>query len=118
MSRSLLVIVLFGACSSAPRTAEVRTPPPPAMASPPGAPALDPPKPALRLPRNFVPTAYRVRLAIDPAKAGFHGSIEIDGEIRERSKGLWLHGRGLTVTAAKVARGDKMLRVDVAPVGE
>lgn len=66
------------------------------------------------MPRNFLPTEYRVRLAIDPASAGFHGSIEIDGELRERSARIWLHGRGLKVSAAKVVRGDRSLPVEVA----
>lgn len=114
-----ICILLLGACSSTPRgessaaaLAPVELAPRPA--APVARPALDPPRPTLRLPRNFLPTAYRVRLAIDPASAGFHGSIEIDGEIRERSKGIWLHGRGLKVSAAKVTRGDRSLPVDVA----
>src|SRR5262249_24080238 len=111
-------ILLVGACSSSPRGASSAAAPGAVTAPPPAAavarPALDPPRPALRLPRNFLPTAYRVRLAIDPASAGFHGSVEIEGDIRERSKGLWLHGRGLKVSAAKVTRGDRSLPVDVA----
>jgi alanyl aminopeptidase len=82
------------------------------------APAVDPPQPALRLPRNFLPTGYRVRLAIDPAKDGFEGQVQIAGEIRERSKGFWLHGRNLKVTAAKIMRGEQSIRVDVATAGD
>jgi cytosol alanyl aminopeptidase len=122
MVRGLFAIALLGACSSSARNvAEVATPP--ASASAPGAApaaaaALDPPKPVLRLPRNFLPTGYRVRLVLDPARPGFHGEITIDGELRERSKVLWLHGRGLKVATARVVSGDKVRRVDVAPVGE
>jgi cytosol alanyl aminopeptidase len=72
----------------------------------------------LRLPRNFLPVAYRVRLAIDPASAGFRGSIEIDGDVRERSSTIWLHGRGLKITAASVARADTRQRVEVTAVGD
>ncbi|MGH9884223.1 MAG: M1 family metallopeptidase [bacterium] len=82
------------------------------------APALDPPQPALRLPRNFLPTGYRARLALDPAKDGFEGQVQIAGEIRERSKSFWLHGRKLKVTAAKIMRGEQSIRVDVAPAGD
>ncbi|HET7505491.1 MAG TPA: M1 family metallopeptidase [Kofleriaceae bacterium] len=65
-----------------------------------------------------MPTAYRARLALDPAQDRFTGSIEIDGEIRERSRGLWLHGRGLNVTSAKAVRAGKPVRIDVAAVDE
>src|SRR5437868_5304692 len=98
------LVCLIAACGSTPKPVpEVSAPQPPA--SPPStapasdtAAALDPPRPTLRLPRNFLPTGYRARLAVDPASDGFTGSIEIDGDIRERSKRLWLHGRALKVT--------------------
>src|SRR5215467_4226353 len=121
--RLAVLICLAAACGSTPKPVpEPATPAPaPASAAPAAAaaaPALDPPQPTLRLPRNFLPTSYRARLAIDPASDGFSGSIEIDGEIRERSKGFWLHGRGLKVSAAKIARKDSPLRVDVAAAGD
>jgi alanyl aminopeptidase len=118
-----VMFCLVAACGSTAKTGPDLTakpsPPPPSSAdpSPPAAPALDPPQPALRLPRNFVPAAVRARLAIDPAKDGFAGSIEIDGYLHERSKGLWLHGRGLQVSAAKVTQ-PRPVRVDVATAGE
>jgi alanyl aminopeptidase len=65
-----------------------------------------------------LPAAYRVRLAIDPAAARFRGSIEIDGDVRERSSAIWLHGRGLAISAASVARAGRSQRVEVAAVGE
>ncbi len=116
-----LVIGLVAACGSAAKTGPdlTATPPPPSAAPAPVAdPALDPPQPTLRLPRNFEPTAIRARLALDPARDGFTGSIEIDGDVRERSKGLWLHGRKLEVTAAKVTQAGKSMRLDVAAVGD
>jgi cytosol alanyl aminopeptidase len=119
----MVCLCLLAACGSTPRPGPERAAPaaaPTAPAGPaaPAAPALDPPQPALRLPRNFVPTGYRARLAIDPARDGFTGAIEIDGEVRERSKGFWLHGRGLKVSAAKLTQGARSMRVDVAPAGE
>jgi alanyl aminopeptidase len=119
--RSVLVC-LVAACGAARPSPDLNAPPappaPPRVAEPPPAPALDPPQPTLRLPRNFVPTGYRARLAIDPASDGFTGSIEIDGDIRERSRGLWLHGRGLQVTAAKVTRPGGSVAVEVAAAGD
>jgi alanyl aminopeptidase len=120
MSRLSIVILVLGACSS-PRPAAV-SPPPVAVNQPagaaPAADAIDPPQPTLRLPRNFLPTGYRARLAVDPASDRFTGAIEIDGDVQQRSKRLWLHGRGLQVTAAKIVRGDRALRVEVTSVGE
>jgi alanyl aminopeptidase len=118
-------LCLLAACGSTPRPPASAAAPAPASTAAPApastaaaAPALDPPSPALRLPRNFVPTGYRARLAIDPARDGFTGAIEIDGEVRERSKGFWLHGRGLKVSAARLTQGGRSMRVDVAPVGD
>jgi cytosol alanyl aminopeptidase len=123
MMRVLLVLMVV-ACSSTPRaTSAVATPSPApgapaAQAGSPEADAVDPPEPGLRLPRNFLPVTYRARLAIDPAKDGFTGSIEIEGDVRERSRRLWLHGRGLAVTAAKIVRGDRALAVEVTTAGD
>jgi aminopeptidase N len=88
---------------------------PPAVAA---ALALDPPQPTLRLPRNFLPTGYRARLAIDPASDGFTGAIEIEGELRERSQRIWLHGRKLSVASAKISQGARAVRVEVTAAGD
>ena len=69
-------------------------------------PALEPPQPVLRLPKNFVPTGYRARLEIDPAKTGFTGSIAITGNISEPSSVIWLHGHHLKVASAYASHGD------------
>src|SRR5262245_53762095 len=120
VSLGLAGLTALAACGAAQPAGPERTAPPPAPAAPPvaAAPAADPPQPKLRLPRNFVPTGYRARLAIDPAKTAFTGAIEIAGTITERSKRLWLHGRGLTVTAAKATQGDRAVRVDVTAAGD
>ncbi|MBA3539640.1 MAG: M1 family metallopeptidase [Deltaproteobacteria bacterium] len=76
------------------------TPPPPTSRG------LEPAQPTLRLPRNFVPTAYEAHLDIDPARAGFTGTIAITGTISERSSVIWLHGRKLAVTRAVASQGD------------
>src|SRR5882757_6756378 len=118
MSRALAffavaVAVAVAACGS-PRSGELPTrplPAPPVAAS--AAPAVDPTQPTLRLPRNFVPTGYRARLAIDPSKPQFVGAIEIAGTLTERSKRLWLHGRRLDVTAAKAIQAGQTIAIDV-----
>src|SRR5512140_2062765 len=121
-----LVFGLVAACGSTAKPGpDLPTTQPPApstgtapVAAPVVAPALDPPQPTLRLPRNFTPTAIRARLAIDPASDGFTGSIEIEGDLRERSRGLWLHGRKLAVTAGKITQPGRSVNLDVAAVGD
>jgi alanyl aminopeptidase len=110
---------VLAACGSAakPAPAPVAPPAEPTPA-PAAAAALDPAQPTLRLPRNFLPTTYRARLALDPATDGFTGAIEIDAQVSERSKGFWLHGRGLTVTAARLTAGGRTLPVTVTKVGD
>ena len=109
MRRPLLALALFAAACPAPATAPppqaphvVQAPPPPppppqATTSDKG---LEPPEPTLRLPKNFVPTEYQARLAIDPKQPTFSGSITITGNINERSSVIWLHGRHLNVSKA------------------
>jgi aminopeptidase N len=100
-----LALAAIALASCGPKTPAVTVPAPPAKVAdtpPPvkAPPALDPAQPALRLPRNFLPKEYTARLAIDPAKAGFDGTIAITGTISERSAAIWLHGRGLDITKA------------------
>jgi alanyl aminopeptidase len=59
--------------------------------------------PTLRLPRNFLPTSYAAKLAIDPAKTGFTATLTIAGNLARGSSVIWLHGRRLTIEHA-VAR--------------
>ena len=101
--RTFFVAAVLVACSSP--AAPVKAPAP--AASPTTAATkpvvdrgLDPAAPTLRLPRNFLPTSYAARLAIDPARPGFAGAIAITGTIAERSSTIWLHGRKLKVAHA------------------
>ena len=81
------------ACSS-PNKPPSTTPPP--TTTPPAPVAqtdgLVPPQPTLRLPQNFLPTAYDLKLEIDPAKAKFTGVAVIAGKVSEKSSVIWLHG--------------------------
>src|SRR5882672_2979208 len=104
MTRTLALVAI--ACiSCGPARPAVTVPAPvvkavdiPATPKPPD--GLSPPQPTVRLPRNFLPTAYTARLAIDPNKAGFDGTIAITGKVSERSAVIWLHGHGLDVGKA------------------
>ncbi|MBA3391006.1 MAG: M1 family metallopeptidase [Deltaproteobacteria bacterium] len=80
--------------------------------------SLVPLQPTLRLPRNFLPTGYIARLAIDPAQDGFTGAIEIAGTLAERSSVIWLHGYHLTIAKAVARAGGREIALAVTPKGE
>lgn len=103
---AMLVAVLAAGCRSIP-------------ASPPtGEPAapLEAP-PTLRLDDRAVPTAYDLRLAIDPAQPQFDGAIAIELDVRRPSRILWLNGRNLDVQSARLVSGSRELAATVVPGG-
>ena len=114
-----LVVCVVAACSS-PSKPPVTTPAPkpdPIVTAPP-ADGLAPAQPALRLPRNFVPTAYDLKLSLEPAKDKFQGVAAIAGTVGERSRVIWLHGFHLAIEKA-VARGASgEVALTVTPKGE
>lgn len=59
------------------------------------------------LPQTVKPIAYRLQLTIDPAQKDFAGHVEIDADLSEPTKQIFLHGNQLNVTKAeaKSARG-------------
>ncbi len=120
MPRSVLALLVVGLAGCPPK--QVVTPPEAAKPKPmdpvPSAGGVDPPVPTLRLPRNFVPTSYAVRLDVDPAKTGFDGSIGITGLVAQRSSVIWLHGYHLKVSRATATRGSSEVAVAVTPKGE
>jgi alanyl aminopeptidase len=91
-----------------------------AAAPPPAVPeGLVPPPPTLRLPRNFLPTGYAVRLDIDPANPGFEGAIQIAGNLGEKSLAIWLNARRLVVHKAVAQRpGQPDVALTAMPVGD
>jgi len=97
------------------KTESATTTPPP----PPEPEGLAPPQPTLRLPRNFLPTGYAVRLEIDPAQSGFEGSIQIAGNVSEKSRVIWLNARKLTVHKAVAQRtGQPDVALTATPAGD
>jgi alanyl aminopeptidase len=69
--------------------------------------ALQEDVPLGQLPEIAEPTRYRLDLAIDPDKPRFSGTVEIDVNVKEPTRRLYLHGRELTVesVAARLADG-------------
>jgi aminopeptidase N len=61
--------------------------------------------PVGELPATAEPVAYRIDLEVDPTKASFAGTTEIDLLLKEGAETLYLHGLGLSVTAAEALTG-------------
>nr|MBA3818791.1 ERAP1-like C-terminal domain-containing protein [Deltaproteobacteria bacterium] len=77
-----------------------------------------PPQPTVRLPRNFLPTQYTAKLAIDPRQATFTGTIEIAGTVNELSSVIWLHGYHLRIINASAVRENRAIALTVTQHGE
>jgi alanyl aminopeptidase len=133
LGSAVLVLAVQLSCAVAP-------PAPPNVAAPSSAPAaaavpasvVEESPPLLQLPRNVRPVRYALDLEVDPSKDGFHGEVAIEIVLESPSRTIWLHGRGLKVTAASITpaggasiaatyrqvNDDGLARVDVvAPVG-
>jgi alanyl aminopeptidase len=114
--RMCLVALLIAACSSpAPVKPPAARPAPVAARVDRG---LEPPVPTLRLPRNFLPSGYAATLAIDPAATGFDGTIQITGEVAQRSSVIWLHGHGLAIKRASATRPGAEVAITATPHGD
>lgn len=64
--------------------------------------AADSPVPLGRLPETVKPTAYRLQLTIDPALKEFAGHAEIDANLSQATKQIFIHGNELRVSKAEV----------------
>ncbi len=69
-------------------------------------PAGDSTAPAGVLPANARPLAYRLDLTLDPRRDAFSGRVEIDIELDESVRQVWLHGEGLDVSRVSARLGD------------
>ena len=120
-ARSLLPVVVALSIECGPARPPVTSPPVITKPDPkpvdPNA-ALSPPQPTLRLPKNFVPTGYAARLAIDPAKSNFTGTMAITGKVSERTSVIWLHGWKLSVGKASAHHEGGDIALTVTPKGE
>lgn len=61
--------------------------------------------PAGQLPMSPYPTAYTIDLTVDPREARFGGVVTIDIQFDKPSSGVYLHGKGLDVTAVSLTEG-------------
>ncbi len=58
--------------------------------------------PVGRLPTTVVPQRYALELELDPKRPTFRGSVTIDVQLKEPRRRIYLHGRDLRVSAARV----------------
>ena len=61
--------------------------------------------PHAQLPGNVVPSEYRLDMRINPDETGMSGVVSIDVELKEDLSKIWLHGKEMTVSAAKAIIG-------------
>ncbi|MBA4159147.1 MAG: hypothetical protein H0X65_16960 [Gemmatimonadetes bacterium] len=74
-----------------------------------------------RLSEDIRPVAYRVDLAIVPDQARFSGHVEIDIELKDPSRTVHLHGRGLNVRSVVAELGKTRMTgrwTQVDPLGD
>lgn len=116
-----LILLSAASCSGSPPPA----PEEPAPASPQAAvtaaaaaPAPKPAPPALRLSRGVVPVKARATLTLIPTEDVIKGSIEIDINVSEPSKLLWLNATGLTIDEASLEQGGASQKPGIVPGGE
>ena len=69
-----------------------------AAAAAPAIPAEAGMMPAGKLNGAVVPQAYRLDLTVNPAKDRFSGHVEIEAEVKQAGRYVWVHGRDLNVS--------------------
>ena len=111
MRSSFLFLMAAVACASSrsgeapgPTTAPGPSANPTANASTTAVPSQDadnPPPPRLRLPEGVRPVRYRATLTLVPERDDFDGVIEIDLDVLQQMRVLWLNADDLTVRKAE-----------------
>ncbi len=84
----------------------------------PAAASGDPEPPRLRLPAVAEPAGYSAELAIDPARDGFRGSIDIEIRLKQKTGHLWINGTDLRIDTASASSGGRSIGVRSVPGGE
>ena len=108
LSLSLCTASAFAApTASAPTTSTTTTPTPSTgkvTVQKPEAPPTDG-----RLERDVVPTHQAIWLRLVPGNEAYGGSVDIDVDVQNPKKTIWLHARGLEVTRAVARFGGKAI---------
>jgi puromycin-sensitive aminopeptidase len=61
---------------------------------------------AYRLPLSVLPQKYRIEISTELARPDFDGTLEVDLELREATRQVEMHARGLTLSGAVLIRGE------------
>lgn len=101
--RSILLAatILAGSFAGSPALAQGTATPPPAVPAEAGT------LPAGKLNGVVVPQAYRLDLTVDPSKERFSGHVEIEADVRQPGRHVWVHGRDLKVGKVTAMVGGK-----------
>jgi len=105
MARSLLLAALFPllACNAHSSAEPDRQQPGTAAREAPN--PTDGEPPLLQLPQDVRPIRYALSLQVNPDQDSFSGTVEIAVEFDRPRRIVWLHGKGLHVTAASAGDG-------------
>lgn len=95
---SLFAACFLAACAEDPQETAVAQPPAPETSAP-----ADPQPPVAQLDQPLAPTHYQLELRIDPHEERLSGTVAIRVEADEAVSGLWLHGKDLDVSSARVS---------------
>jgi len=68
------------------------------------------------LPDVATPLAYRLDLTVVPERERFSGHVEIDVQLKQKTRSLYLHGRGLEVSRANAVVAGRKVRASYREV--
>ena len=81
--------------------------------------AQDAPRPpGYRLGDAATPTAYEIRLAIDPKQAAFTGEARVAFRLKDAAPVVWMHASRLAIESAEVTQGERKVDVEVLTHGD
>lgn len=77
-----------------------------------------PKPPAFRLGDAAVPSAYELRLAIDPSEPTFTGEATLAFRVQRATPVLWLNATDLSIDSVEVKQGERRVEVEVLEGGK
>jgi alanyl aminopeptidase len=74
--------------------------------------------PTLQLPKTARPLRYEIELNLIPSQETFSGTVEIDLELSEVTRLLWLNASDLSISRASLAVGSRRVAARAVPGGQ